>query len=210
MGTRKNSVALASMGLGLVAALSLLLLSTCQKDGGTSRQGSGSEDATALSGTWSSGCKPDPAKAGYYFNDTRTFEGSTFSTSFESFTDEDCTSSLMAQTQTGAFVIGDALEGSAATELDITIGAISIVLHSDTLVQSYNAKKFCGGGWENGTVRTITRAACGGGEGEDVVYEIFEARDDGLYFGKKDSAHTGKSESQRPAVIDESRPFTRS
>jgi hypothetical protein len=210
---QKRSMAAASAGLGLVVAVSLVLLSTCQKSGGGEDGGGGhSEDATALSGTWSTGCQPDPAKAGYFFVDTRTFDGTTFSTSFESYGDEGCTAGLMSQTQTGAFAIGLPMDGTDATELDITIGAISITLHTDELVQSYNAKKFCGGGWEKETQRTITRADCGGGESTepDMVYEIFEARDGALYFGKKDAAHTGKSESQRPETIDESRPFAKS
>ncbi len=210
MGAR-NSVAIASVGLGLVVAASLVLLSTCQKGGGGERTGSGSEDATALSGDWSTGCNADPAKAGYFTQDKRGFDGTTFTTSFASFMDAECQSGLMTQTQTGSFVIGDAVDGTAATELDITIGSISITLHTDDLVQSYNAKKFCGGGWEKEQTRTISRVECGAAQSDepDMVFEIFESRDGTLYFGKKDAAHTGKAESQRPETIDETRPFTR-
>lgn len=212
MGVR-NSVAAASIGLGLVAATSLVLFSTCQKSGGSGRTGSGgSEDATALTGDWSTGCTADPAKAGYYFVDTRSFEGTTFSTSFESFSDADCQAGLMSQTQTGTFVIGDTLTGTAVSELDISIGSIAITLHTDDLVQSYNAKGFCGGGWEKESTRTISRAECGGTDSDepDMVFEIFEPKDGVLFFGKKDAAHTGKAEAQRPETIDETRPFSRS
>lgn len=209
---RNQSVALASVGLGLVVAFSLVLLSTCSKGSGGGGGGhGGSEDATALSGDWSTGCKADPSKAGYFFNDTRSFEGTTFSTTFESFTTEGCSSGLMTQTQTGSFAIGEPMDDTEATELDITIGAISITLHTDELVQSYNAKKFCGGGWEKEKIRTLSRNDCGAAASTepDMVFEIFEARDGALYFGKKDANHTGKAESQRPETIDESRPFTR-
>jgi hypothetical protein len=203
---------MASVGLGLVVALSLVLLSTCQKGGGGDSGGGSSEDATALSGTWSTGCKADPSKAGVYYDDTRTFDGTTFSTTFASFSDAACAAALVTQAQTGAFVIGVPMDGTDATELDITIGAISITLHTDALVQSYNAKQFCGGGWEKEQIRTITRADCGAAASDDadMVYEIFEAKDGALYFGKKDSAHTGKTEAQRPETIDESRPFAKS
>ncbi len=211
MDSRNRSVALASVGLGLVVAFSLVLLSTCQKGSSGGSGHGGSEDATALSGEWSTGCQPDLAKTGYYFHDTRTFEGSTFSTTFESYTDATCVTGLMTQAQTGGFVVGDPMDDTAATELDITIGAISITLHTDDLVQSYNGKKFCGGGWEKEKTRTINREVCGGSTSTepDMVFEIFEARDGVLYFGKKDAAHTGKAESQRPEAIDETRPFTR-
>lgn len=212
MGVR-NPVAVAGLGLGLVVTSSLLLFSTCQKGGGTGRTGSGgSEDATALSGEWSTGCAADPAKAGYFFNDTRSFEGTTFTTSFESFSDPECKTGLMSQTQTGTFVIGDAVAGTAATELDISLGSIAITLLTDDLVQSYNAKKFCGGGWEKAATRAISRAECGGADSTDpdMVFELFETRDGVLYFGKKDAAHTGKAEAQRPETIDETRPFNRS
>lgn len=209
---RKQSMALASGGLALVVALSLALLSTCQKGGSGGGSGGGhSEDATALSGDWTSGCKADPAKAGYFVTDSRAFDGTTFSTTFASFSEGGCKTGLMTQTQTGAFVIGDPMDDTGATELDITIGAVSITLHTDALVQSYNAKAFCGGGWEKDKARTISRDQCGGSASTepDMVFEIFEMKDGVLYFGKKDAAHTGKAESQRPEVIDETRPFTR-
>ncbi len=211
MDSRNRSVGLASVGLGLVVAFSLVLLSTCQKGGSGKGRHAGSDDATALSGEWTTGCQPDPAKSGYFFRDTRSFEGTTFSTTFESFSDSTCVTGLMTQAQTGGFVIGDPMDDTAATELDITIGAIAITLHTDDLVQSYNGKAFCGGGWEKEKTRMITREICGGSASTepDMVFEIFEARDGMLYFGKKDTAHTGKAESQRPETIDETRPFTR-
>lgn len=215
MQVRSRSVALASMSLGVVVITSLVLFSTCSKGGaGGSSGGGNSEDATALSGSWTSGCKADASKAGTYNKDTRTFDGSVFTTAFETFRDEACKQPEMSQTQAGGFSIGQAVEGSDAYQLDITIGTISITLHTEALVQSYNEKKVCGGGWEIGSERAVTRADCGGGEDEsedaEIVYETFEVKKGVLFFGKKDGAHDGKSDAQRPEVIDESRPFTKS
>ena len=110
------------------------------------------------------------------------------------------------------FRSGEPVNGLDAAELDLTFASIFITLSTDALVQTYNDKKFCGGGWEKGKQRQITRATCGAEltDEPDMFYEIFALKGGALYFGKKDVSHGGRIESQRPVAIDESRPFAKS
>ncbi len=209
-----RTMAGASIGLGTILVATLMLFSTCQQSKSPSPGHGSSEDATALSGTWVSGCHPDPSKPDFFYTDSRTFGGSDFDTTFASFGDDACKTPQLTQAQVGTFALGDPVTGTDAEELDLTLSSILVTLHTDGLVQAYNDKKFCGGGWEKDKQRQITKAACGGAtspdDAPDMVYEIFAVRDRVLYFGKKDAAHAGKAADQRPNTVDESRPFAKS
>lgn len=194
-------------------ALAMVLLSTCRQGGGQERNPvRGSSDATGLSGDWTSGCQPDIGKKGFYFQDTRTFEGSIFRTSFTSYSDAKCSTKIMTQVQSGSYSIGEA--NGDANPIDLTIGSVMITLHTETLTQSYNDRKFCGGGWEVSVEKAITKEMCvqnvDPGSGPDMIYEIFQVKDNKLYFGTKDDDHDGKSEETRPAVVDLNRAYAKS
>lgn len=210
MAGKATKTTIASAALLLAGAT--LLFSTCRQDGGSGGGGGrGSADASGLAGSWTSGCKPDAAKAGYAYQDHRTFAGEGFSTTFTSYGDAECKSVVVIQEQVGTFVVGEALE-DGATELDITIDSIFITLNNADTVQAYNDASFCGGGWEVGKKRQISRADCDqdGAAGEpDMIFEIFGFAPGGaLFFGKKDAGHSGRAEAQRPVALDEDRPFT--
>lgn len=200
-----------SLGATFVGLLTFTaLFSTCNSGGGGGGGGRGSSDATALSGTWETACTEDPGKPGYAFVDQRTFDGSTFATEFNSYSDTACSTLVMAQTQAGSFTIGEALEeqdGITPHKLDIVISGIYVTLASDALVRSYNQRNFCGGGWELGAKRQITKKDCAGGAtdedaSEDQIFEIFGTDGDQLYFGTKDAAHNGRSDGARPVALE--------
>jgi hypothetical protein len=193
-------------------ALAMVLFSTCQQGGGRNpAPGRGSSDATGLAGNWTSGCLPDIGKKGFYFLDTRSFEGSIFRTTFTSFSDAKCTTKIMAQVQTGSYKIGE--PAGSANAIDLTIGSIMITLHTESLTQSYNDRKFCGGGWEVSVEKAITKEMCmqnaDPDADPDMIYEIFQVKDGKLYFGTKDESDDGKTEDTRPAVTDMNRAYTK-
>lgn len=192
-------------------ALALVLFSTCRKDGGSSSPHRGSSDATGLTGKWSSGCQPDIGKKSYYFLDERDFDGSEFNTAFSSYSDKDCKTKIMTQIQIGNFAFTAAAEGQSANPVDLTIGSVKIILHTTSLVQAYNDRKFCGGNWVINIERPITKELCvqgtTGSEQPDMIYELFEVKDHTLYFGSKDAEHGGKTSETRPVVIDGSRGY---
>ena len=194
-------------------SLALILFSTCRKDGGSSPPNRGSSDATGMSGKWSSGCLPDFGKKSYYFLDDRNFDGSEFDTAFSSYSDKDCKTKIMTQIQIGTFFLGSPIEGQNAFTVDLTITAVKIQLHTDSLVKAYNDRKFCGGGWEINVERLITKELCvqgaSAGDQPDMIYELFEVRENSLYFGTKDAEHGGKTPETRPVVIDGSRGYAK-
>jgi hypothetical protein len=216
MRSGPQKIAGASLSLGLLTLLSVVLFSTCKvQQGGGTEPSPTSGDATALSGTWTSGCQPDAAKAGYAYRDNRTFDGGVFSTTFESFTDAACNTLAASQAQTGGFVIGESAEGGSTTELDITIGAVFMTILSEELAASYNERAFCGGGWKVGVKRELSRSACATetplqADAPDMIFELFGMKGGQLLFGKKAGGLNGRAESLRPTTLDEARPFTRS
>lgn len=118
----------------------------------------------------------------------------------------------MSQGQTGSYVIGET-EVEAGTTIDLTVGSVLITLHTQALTQSYNDRKFCGGGWELDVERAITKEMCKAGATDntpDMIYEIFEVADDKIYFGTKDQTHNGKSAEGRPVILDQQRPYAKS
>ena len=193
--------------------VSFLLLSTCQ-DGGSGPKGPSSSDATGISGTWTSGCLADSGKNGTFFLDNRAFESATtFRTTFSTFSDKACATKIMTQAQVGSFAISNPEEGQTARPIDLTIGTVFITLHTEGLVSSYNARSFCGGGWELDVERAITRDMCVTGTATsnepDMIYELFEIIDGKIFFGLKDVDHNGRSEDKRPVVIDDSRGYAK-
>ncbi len=193
--------------------ISFFLLSTCQ-DGGSAPKNPGSADATGISGTWTSGCLADSEKGGTFFLDNRAFESATtFRTTFATFSDKACVTKIMTQVQAGSFVVKNPEEGQTARPIDLTIGTVFITLHTEALVKSYNSRSFCGGGWVLDTERAITRDMCvtsGATPTEpDMIYELFEIKDSSIFFGLKDADHSGRSESKRPIVIDDSRGYAK-
>lgn len=191
--------------------LATILFSTCRKDGGSSTTNRGSSDATGMSGKWSSGCLPDLGKKSYYFLDERNFSNTAFDTTFSSFSDKACQTRLMTQIQIGTYSLGSTSEGQTAFPVNLTIEAVKIILHTESLVKAYNDRNFCGGSWEADLERAITKELCvqgTSGSGQpDMIFELFEIRDNTLYFGIKDAAHSGKSSETRPTVIDGSRGY---
>jgi hypothetical protein len=224
-----------SFGLGcLVAfgAVATTLFSTCSSsDGGGGGGGrGGSADASALTGAWATVCIADPGKPGYWFKDTRSFDGDQFTAIFETFSDEACQDLVMTQSQNGAFALGEVESATpeTATEteegeevgtdgvarpLDLTLSMIYVTLHQQGLVDAYNQRAFCGGGWELGVAHEMTRAVCAAGSttGEDtkpdIVYDLVMTKNGALYFGTKDKAHDGRTEAARPAVVDQGRAY---
>jgi hypothetical protein len=192
---------------------SLLLLSTCQDDGSGTKNPS-SADATGISGTWTSGCLAEAGKSGTFFLDNRAFESvTTFRTTFSTFSDKACTTRIMTQVQAGSYAISNPEEGQTARPIDLTIGTVFITLHTEALIASYNARSFCGGGWELDVERAITRDMCVTGTSTsnelDMMYELFEIVDGKIFFGLKDADHNGRSEEKRPVVVDSSRGYAK-
>jgi len=192
---------------------SIFLLSTCQ-DESQAPKTPFSADATGLSGTWSSGCLKDSGKSGSFFLDNRSFENGSFRTEFFSFSDNSCTTSVMTQKQAGSYVLGNPEDGQTARPIDLTVGTVLITLHTESLIKSYNERSFCGGNWQLNVEREITRELCvpenSGNSEPDVIYEIFEIIDNAIYFGAKDVHHNGRSESNRPIALDDSRGYVKS
>jgi hypothetical protein len=193
------------------------LFSTCSSSDGGDGGGSGSSDATTLAGTWQTACTADPGKPGYAFTDKRSFDGTAFTTEFSSYADSDCKSLVMAQSQSGTFSLGDILEveeGVAPQQLDIVINAVFVTLNTEPLVQAYNDRSFCGGGWELGVKRQITKQDCAGAAGgddtgEDHIFEIYALQDGQLYFGAKDADHSGRGAATRPVSLDLAKPYSK-
>lgn len=224
-----------SFGLGcLIAfgAVATTLFSTCSSSGGGGGGGGrgGSADATALSGAWATACIADPGKPGYWFQDTRSFDGDQFTAIFETFSDEDCKALVMTQSQNGAFALGEPesatpetatvttdgeeiSDDGVARPIDLTLAMIYVTLHQQSLVDAYNQRTFCGGGWELGVAHEMTRAVCSAGTATgddakpDVIYDVVMSKDGALYFGTKDKAHDGRSEAARPAAVDSGRAY---
>jgi hypothetical protein len=119
----------------------------------------------------------------------------------------------MTQVQVGSYVISNPEADQTARPIDLTIGTVFITLHTDTLVNSYNDRSFCGGGWVLDVERAITRDMCVSGgvssSEPDIIYELFEIRDNTIFFGAKDADHNGRSSSKRPVVIDDSRGYAK-
>lgn len=206
-----------SFGLGcLVAfgAVATTLFSTCSsQDGGGGGGRGGSADATALTGAWATVCIADPGKPGYWFKDTRSFDGDQFTAIFETFSDDACQDLVMTQSQNGAFVLGEGESEEALSPLDLTLSMIYVTLHTQSLVDAYNQRTFCGGGWELGVAHEMTRAVCAASSTTsadakpDVIYDLVMSKDGALYFGTKDKAHDGRTEGARPVAVDEGRAY---
>jgi hypothetical protein len=209
-----NSKTLLSVLMPTAAiAVSFILLSTCQ-GGGSGPQNPSSADASGITGTWTSGCLADSGKSGAFFLDNRAFETTTtFRTTFTTFSNKTCTTKIMTQVQAGSYAISNPEDGQTARPIDLTIGTVFITLHTEALVASYNTHSFCGGGWKLDVERAITRDMCVSGSSADsdldMIYELFEIVDSKIFFGKKDSEHSGRSEDKRPVMIDDSRGYAK-
>lgn len=211
MNNRNRIVAIVAPVVAI--AVSFILFSTCQKDGKTAKINHSSDaDAVGLTGTWSSGCNADSSKKNYY-SDDRNFDADIFQTTYTSFADANCTSKILTQKQTGSFKIQPPEDGVTGTPIDLTTGTVSITAHTNAVVQSYNDKKFCGGGWELNVEKVITRELCVQGAGSssepDVVYETFSIDGKTIHFGAKDTNHNGKTPETRPTSVDSSRSYVR-
>ncbi len=119
----------------------------------------------------------------------------------------------MTQVQAGSYIISNPEVGQTARPIDLTIGTVFITLHTESLVDSYNGRAFCGGGWELDVERAITRDMCVSGgvstSEPDIIYELFEIRDNTIFFGTKDADHNGRSSTKRPITIDDSRGYAK-
>jgi hypothetical protein len=219
---QSTSTRLLFIAPAVLVTAGVILFSTCRGGkGDDDDSGGGSEDATALAGSWTTGCVNDATRPSYYTTDTRSFDGSSFSTAYDTYSDKDCKTVVMSQQQAGSFAIGtvadneDTATWGPAQQLDITVGAIFITLNTDALVSAYNERKICGGGWQKAAKRQIRQSECdpdntANADDIDMIYDIFAVKAGRLYFGKKNSGSSGNAPETRPTLVDDSKVFERS
>lgn len=179
-----------------------------------------SSNASTLQGEWTSGCMADPQKAGFYYEDTRSFSGKEFSTGFDTYTDASCKNLAISHAQTGQFEILPASpkEENAPAKLNLTVKKIFITIVSQKLVDAYNREKVCGGGWVASAQKQMLKSECSGDanaeNSDDLIFDAFRIVStngkESLHFGAKIGDSTkGNSEATRPSEIDPAKSFTR-
>ena len=195
-----------------------LLLALAGTSAGCHRGSSGSPpvsvpapDAPALTGTWSTGCVPDPDTPGSFITETRAFTAEAYEATFAAYGDEGCKTPLSTQVRRGGFVVGASLGGDVHA-LDLAVEATSLTLHTAELVKAYDEAQVCGGGWALGKTRAVERSRCKGDDTTEIsghVYDAVAVRGAALYFGRTDGAHAGLTVATRPLAVDGTKPFAR-
>jgi hypothetical protein len=175
--------------------------------------------SSALVGNWNIPCGTDDTGDEKTYNAvSKTFTATTFSGQIGMFSDDACATRTQVIRVTATYTVGAAVSTPAgATEIDITPGRLFITMDNADLVAFANADatKICGGGFEAGKEKELTKATCAGGGFEslfNVSYGVFKIDGDKLYegvMGDDGSATDGSAPTKRPTTL-ETRPAMKS